>query len=357
MVLSSGQEAVILSTETAFNGTGGTARLVPFLTGSFSIEENSEQVLNEGRRGIDAMHFVGPTEGVKWVEISWDGIVQDGNTTDNMIVGYLIDNILGAGSNASAVQIGSTGTYDHRLRLGTTKEYLCIKHRSLASSSDTVVSGCRVNNLSFTWNAAEGRLEYSVSLTGGAVTTDTVALATDNSGPHFMGWRAVVDFAGTGTSFARLISGEFTLTREVERFHTASATIKTPTDIFLGPLEVTAGVVLGYTSADDIADFRDADATANQTKFKVYFTNDGIAEGHASQAATSRAFGIGFGKAALNGGPAVFDGSGQFPKLAMSLTGLHNAGTGIWTSQGNAATSTVRSPIEFQILSAKTAAF
>lgn len=354
----SGREEVQISVETAIGGTSGTLKVVPVASGSFSAEEHFENVRDMGRRGPDVMDFRSG-RGVGWSEISWDGIVDEGNATANTVVGTLLDNLLSCGGRSSVARIGTTAAYDHRLRLGTTKEYIRVRHRSFAQSSiDRQFIDCRVSEMSFRWNAGEGAVEYSVTLVGQSPSAITVATVTDHSGDHFMGWQGVV--ALPSGAVTRLISGEFTITRAIERFYGAQNQ-RTYADIYLGPIEATCAMVLDYNVVTDIEDFRafSGDATetaANQGEVSVQFnsgnTDGGDAEG--SEDTNSRRFAIGFPNASLGDAPAVLDNSNTNVRLGLTARAMYQAATGgadgIFTSTGNAATTDLTSPIEIQFV-------
>ena len=353
----SGREEVQIAVETSIGATGGALITVPVTSGSFSGEEHYENVRDMGRRGPDVMDFRSG-RGVGWSEISWDGIVDEGNATRNAVVGTLLDNLLSSGGNASVARIGATAAYDHRLRLGTTKEYIRVRHRSFAQNSiDRQFLDCRVSEMSFRWNAGEGAVEYSVTLVGQAPSAITVATVTDHSGDHFMGWQGIV--ALPSGAVTRLISGEFNITRSVERFY-GTQNLRTYSDIYLGPVEATCAMVLDYNVVTDIEDFRGFEASANQGEVSVQFNGgDGDAEG--SEDGDSRRFAIGFPNASLGDAPAVLDNSNTNVRLGLTARAMHQAATGgadgIFSSSGNAATTDLTSPIEIQFVTLYTTTY
>jgi hypothetical protein len=342
----SGQEVVIFAYQTAL----GTARapssaqdgvLVPVIPGTFRASENFEQILDTGRRGIDSMDFRA-IHGVGWSEITWDGYVQlgrSGGATDNPKtgIGYLIANLLG--SDGTVAEIASTDSFDHRLILGTTKEYITIQHDSggITGANDRQFTDCRVTELTIRWNAGEGALTYTVTLVGQTPTSVTAETPTDYNGDPWRGWQGKVTFDGNA-SFGRLISGEWTMRRAAERYYSTQEQQKYA-DVYLGPLEVLCSMVLDFNVITDLTAFRANNQAELSTRFRVG-TLDSAAE---------RTFGIGGILMDLGDGPAELDNSGTAVRLGLTARGLYSTANGPFVSNTNAATAQ-NGPVQIQIV-------
>ena len=185
--------------------------LVPTLPGTFRAQEVTEQILDQGRRGIDAMDFRA-LEGVGYSEITWEGLVQQGElgpSDEKAVIGYLLANILGDGSPRTPDETvtDTSGRFDHRLIMGTTKEYLTLEHDpgGISGANDRRFASCRVSELSIRFNAGEGPVTYSVSLVGNmptSVTAQTESTATVPRDP----WRG---FECTATVLMLQMQGLF----------------------------------------------------------------------------------------------------------------------------------------------------
>lgn len=330
----SGREVVGLAVQTVV-GTPVTPNIMePITSGTFSANEISEQILDQGRRGPDAMDFKA-VEGVIITEISWDGIIRQGSgTVEASVIGTLFDNLLGGSSSVN--QIDVTGVYDHRITLGTTKEYLTIEHTALRTSSDRQFSACRVTEITIQFNRGEGAVTYSVTLQGQSPLGVTAASLTDNSGAPHRGWEAVclVD----GNANGRLLSGEWTLRRSATPFY-STGNSQDFTDLYLGPLEVTFSAILDYSAVTDLASFR----AKSQAEFSTLFlvgTED---------TASERTFAIGAIVADLGDGPAELDNSNDNIRLQLTGRALYTTSNGPFSSSGNAATAQ-NGPVQIQIV-------
>lgn len=318
--------------------------LIPPAPGTFRGNEQFEQILDRGRRGEDTMDYRA-IQGVGRTEITWDGEVQIGaetNAEPKAQVGYLLDNLLGRSSTSA--QIDATGNYDHRLILGTTKAYLTLEHTLLRDSNDRRFSACRVQEMVFRFNAGEGSLTYSATLTGQSPTAVTAQSVTATLGDVWRGWEGRITFNG-GTSFARLISAEFTLRRSVQLFY-SSQNQQTFADLYLGPLEVLATMVLDFSVVTDLAAFR----TKDQSTLAASFTK-GTAD-----AASERTFAIGGANFDLGDGPAELDNSNENVRFGVAARGLYTTANGPFTTSSNAATAQ-NGPIQIQIVQPIVAAY
>lgn len=303
--------------------------MAPVLPGTLRISERFEQVLDQGRRGPDAMDFRA-VQGVALSELQWDGMVQQGDSAEKQVIGYLLDNFLGA--NSTATQIGVTGNYKHDLKLGTTKEYLTVEHTALRDANDQRIPACRVHEVVIRYNAGEGALRYSVRLTGRKVIKVTAQGLTDKTGDPFRGWQAQVTFNGV-TSFARLLSAEWTLRRSVEPLYAGTNT-QDFTDLFLGPLEVTCNLVLSYSVATDIDVFRNKNQGSLVTMFQT----------GTAGTSSERTFALGGAVFDYGDGPAELDVSNVSMRVGLTARGLYT------TANGPLSGSAQNGPVEVQIV-------
>lgn len=283
---------------------------------SVSVQENFEQILDNGRRGKESMDYRA-IQGVKHVEITIEGIVQPNGTT-GMPVGMLVRSLLGSGGSYPVTQIGVTGVYKHWKRLASNKDYLTLEHDSgLGGTTIRQIEGCRCRELTFRWDSGEGQLTYSATLVGRNVVlvtaTDLSAqIATLEDG--FAGWRANVNINGTG-SFTRLMSAEWTLTRSENRIYTGQNQ-QLYNDLLLGPIETTVSLVFDYINTTDIALFRSKTQGEITNLFEY------------GSAGTLRGFGISGVNCDFGDGPAVIDSSGDNLTLALSARSLHSQSNG-----------------------------
>lgn len=343
MTLSS-LEVVGFQKQTALGSGIDPVFLEAVTPGTFRASEEYEQLIDNGRRGVDAMDFRA-LQGVAITNITWDGLIRHGDNTQKSLIGYLLANLLGTGSLASATQIAVTGNYDHRLILGTTKEYFTIEHKALASSSDRRFVDCRVTEITIQFNRGEDFVTYTVTLQGKETTLVTVQSLTDNLLDPHRGWEgvAVVNAANT-----RLLSGEWTLRRSATPFYSA-ANSQDFQDLYLGPLEVTCSLILDYSAVTDIALLR----AKTQGELSIFFAIGTLVGGVVQDDDNViRKFGIGGKKFDFGDGPAELDNSNENIRLALSARGLYDTTAGVWTSDSgtNTATANQNSPVEIQII-------
>lgn len=310
------REIVQLSQQSTLGTSVTPTHLMPVT--SVSISEHFEQILDNGRRGADSMDYQA-VQGVKHVEVSLEGQVMPHGTT-GMPFGLLLRNLLGSGTATSSypspIQIGATGVYKHYRFLGTTKEYLTLEHASLQSSNDREVEGCRCHSITLSWNAGEGALNFSADLVGRDVTLVTVAdLSAQITTPEnpFSGWRASVNV--NGSTNTRLISAEWTLSREVHRTYTGQNS-QLYNDILLGPLEVTCSLVFDYSVVTDLALFR----AKTQGELLNLFEY--------GSSGTLRGFGIASFLTDFGDGAAEIDSSAVNNTLALTARCLHSTSDG-----------------------------
>jgi len=315
--------------------------LVPVIPGTFRATPNYEQILDRGRRGPDAMDFQA-MQGVGFTEITWEGYVQlgrDAAGNPKTGIGYLLANLLGA--DGVAPQIGATGSYDHKLHLGTEKAYFTVQHDSggISGANDRQWEGCRVTEIVIRWNVGEGPVTYRVTMIGRNRTLVTAQTPTDYNADPWRGWHCIANVNGANT---RVMSGEWTLRRAPSRFYGAN-NVQNYADLYLGPLEVTCSLVLDYSVVTDLTLFHTHASAEEQlsTLFRVG-TEDATSE---------KTFAIGAVNMDFGDGPAELDSSEANVKLGLVCRGLYTTSVGPFSSTGNAATAQ-NGPVEIQIVQA-----
>ncbi|MAF24322.1 hypothetical protein CL634_01865 [bacterium] len=305
---------------------------------SFSAEEIFEHIVDNGRRGVDSLDFRA-AQGVKRFNISFEGNLQfnPGSTTiGGSAVGKLLRSIFGSGTVTPVRMIdGSAATDDTHnsdFQLGTSKEYFSIEHNAqLSGSKARQFSGCRVQELTISWNAGEGALTFSCNMVGRemalAAGTDLTAQVATIEAP-IQGWRVNVAFnaaiAHNTPNFTRLISAEWRLARTLTPIYSGQQT-QLYQDIYAGPLEATVAMVLDYTVDTDLALFRAGTQVPIVNKFKI---------GTNSSAKSLRRFYIASELVSLLEAPAVIDSSAENLTLAISGRCLYSTGTSVITSSG-----------------------
>ena len=261
--------------------------------GTFRANAIQEALIDRGRRGRDSMDFR-VVDGVRRTELTWQGLVREGNATQRNELGHLLDNLLGRSSTSS--QIAATGNYDHRLILGSTKAYLTVEQTLLRDANDRQFPAARVTEIVISYNAGEGSVGYTVTLESRNESLVTAQTITDPGQDAHRGWQAQAVIAGS--SNVRLISAEFTLRRTAER-HYGSNDQQFWADLYLGPLEVLVSMVFDYPDGTDLASFK----ARTQAEVSVLFRTGTI------DLASERTFGIGGVVCDLGDGPAELDNS------------------------------------------------
>lgn len=292
---------------------------------SFSLQEVTTQIPDNGRRGPDAMDFRA-VQGVKQFNISIEGLVHPQGAT-GFGVGLLLRNILNKVSVRTAFT--TTALANNDFDLGIVKTYLSVEHRTRVTDKTRQVSGCRVSSLTFRWNAGEGALSYSAELVGRKLALATDAGLTDLTAQvtalqdQFQGWRANVAFNAAldhdAPNFARMISSEWTLTRSLKPLWSGKSE-QEYTDIYAGPLEAVVTMVLDYIDDTELALYRAGSQIAIINKFQnlAPITVATVPD------TTMRRFLIGANVVSLLEAPAVLDSSGENVTLGIAGRCLYN---------------------------------
>lgn len=293
--------------------------LIPVL--SFSAEEVTNQILDNGRRGPHVMDFRA-SAGVKLVNITIEGAVQaDPGITIGHGLGLFLRNIFG-GVDVATSLTGSLWNHDFQLPANPTIEYLTIEaDNQVSGSNDRRFVGCRVQELTFAWNAGEGILSYTATLTGRHTTlvaaTDLLAQAVTIEDP-VEGWTAEVAFNGAidyGTpQFTKLISAEWTLSRAVSVLYTGQNT-QVADEIYLGPLACTVALVMNYDDDTELALFRGG------TEVKI---TNAFVRNRSANNSTIRRFIIGNSIFSLLDNPVTVDISAEHATIAIGARALYN---------------------------------
>jgi len=325
-------------------------------TTSFRAEEVHNQILDNGRRGPHAMDFRAAV-GTKLVNIVIEAQVQpDPGTGLGFAVGIFLRNLFGAANTED--QIGATTVYNHDFLLPATPtiEYLTIEEdHQVSGSNDRRFIGCRVQEIVFSWNAGEGILSYTVTLTGREVSlvaaTDLSAQVATLEDP-LQSWRANVAFNQTFVhatpAFTKLISAEWTLSRAISVLYTGQAS-QLPHEIYLGPLACTVAMVMNYEDDTELALYRAGTEVAIVNGFAI------------GSSTTLRRFFIANDKFSLLDAPVVIDTTGENATIAIAARGLYSEAASVIiadaavTSDANAPTNT--GPVQVRLTDLKSAAY
>ena len=339
----------------------------PIEAGSWSGDNDYETILDEGRRGIDTKDF-NAYQGVGKVEISWNGQVRHGSAQMPSAVHLLLFNILSAGSYTPLSIEATNVTYEHRFYMGTDRDFITVEHRVLNDAGyDKAFRDCRVTELTIKWDAGEGTLDYSVTLTGNPgilrVPTDLSGSIDDIGEPH-MGWEAgvVLNDVGAWTTatglvagITRLISAEWSFKRGPAELLYSSENQQTFKDIFLPPLEVTATAVVGL-HRDSVTAVNDTAAlfAAYESKTKGLFLTSFHSGAANDGTILAKRFGLAADKFDIGDSPLKLDMGGAHAKLAITGRALYNDEVGTFTSKANTNTATAagstNSPIEVSLI-------
>ena len=288
---------------------------------SFSAEEVVNQLLDNGRRGPHAADFRAPA-GVKLVNITIEGAVQaDPGTTIGHGIGMFLRNIFGSVDVATSLT-SSLWNHDFQLPANPSIEYLTLEtDNQVSGSNDRRFVGCRVQELVFSWNAGEGVLSYTATLTGRHTTlvaaTNLLAQAVTIEDP-MEGWNAEVAFSGAinyGTpQFTKLISAEWTLSRAPSVLYTGQNT-QVPDEIYLGPLACTVALVMNYDDDTELAKYR--------AGTQVNIVNSFI-RNRSDNDNTIRRFIIANSLFSILESPVTVDISGEHATIALGARALYN---------------------------------
>ena len=341
-------------------GTSVTAtKLIPVT--SFSMEEVTAQILDNGRRGPHSMDFRAVT-GVKQYNISFDSLVQFNGTTGTGL-GVLLRNILGTGAVSASLMV-SPATYNHDFQLAASssnKDYITLEDDTSLSGKAREIEGCRVTDLTISWNAGEGALAYNATLIGRDITDPLISgaglgtLQDTTIEDPIQGWRAVVAFNQThvwaGTSLnKRLISCEWTLSRASRLMYSGSNS-QLYQDLYLGPLQVTVSMVLDYIDDTELALYRTGNAIPLVNSFVYGSYGD----------TTLRRFAIGAPSVSLLEAPAVLDTSGEVITLGMSGRCLYTNDASVIVLDAGVGTDTavptMTGPVHIRMTDLMSAAF
>ena len=328
---------------------------------SFSAEEVVTPLIDNGRRGPHALDFRQPA-GVKLVNITIEGVVQsDPGTGVGTGVGKFLRNIMGGVDTKNSLTGFNVSNHDFQLPTNPTIEYLTIEtdnQLSVDGSNRTFV-GCRVQEMVFSFNAGEGMLTWTATLTGASVVSkapaDLIAqAATIEDG--FAGWEAICAFDdpvnyATGP-FTKLISAEWTLSRAVSVLYTAQNT-QVANQIMLGPLACTAALVMDYDNTTEIAKFRAN--TQNIEITNAFFRN------RTSSNSSVRRFIIGNSQFSLIDSPVTVDISGERATIAIGARALYNTDASVIIADasitGDATVAVNTGPVQVRITDAGTASY
>jgi len=216
-------------------GSGSTTFInIPIEPFSYS-PINFDLIRDQSLRGEFGTDF-GVYQGVFHVEMDLDGHVYPNE------IGYLVLSMFGSDSVT-----GTSAPYTHTFTLAQTAPSLALLDYNGVQTYQ--MRGMRAGKLSFTFNAAEDFLKWSATLNGKDYTTSTATVPTATASNAFVGWQASVSVGGS--AFAKVITFEANLTRDLSIVYTANNT-QAPYTIYQGPLDATGNMVIVFDSASDL---------------------------------------------------------------------------------------------------------
>lgn len=201
------EQIVAFGKETTFGTPVSPTIAIPVT--DFSMSPTFEPIYDEGRRGLVSMDY-SYDQGAGHSEWTMEGLAYPEE------IGHLIYMILGT------VAVTGADPYVHVFTVGTAPpSYTIIERVTSGANGSRQFSGARVTSLTFSWNAGEGALAYSVQGLARIPTTvaadGTVAAVDAEAWPS---WNQVV----VSTDLAGLVtSGEITITREGQIVHVGEA--------------------------------------------------------------------------------------------------------------------------------------
>lgn len=291
-----------------FEGLVGFAKETTYGTGVnptilLPVTELSDQLtydvtIDEGLRGIAAMDFKS-IQGAGHSELSFGGHVYPEE------IGTLLKMIMGAEASSGS------GPYEHAFTLGASPGSLTIESQVKTGTNGTFrYTGCRIGQMVFSFNAGEGTLTHSTTAMGKIPTNVTIQSLSDSTSDPFRGWQAVV----TSSNIAgRVISGEVTLSRDLQVVHTGADT-QDLKYLNVGPLRAQARIVCVLEAL--ATDF--AFATGHTTQaFELEFDY--------GSSTTQRTLTFTMSEANFADEPQEIDRSAVGSTVAFTLRGLYNA--------------------------------
>jgi hypothetical protein len=288
------QTGVALVKET----TWGTGVNPVYVLPSTELSESPQYnvIIDQGMRaGLGARDFKS-VQGGGWGEFGIEGFVYP-EATSHVLLGIM-----------GAVGVTGGGPYEHTMTMGNNPPSFTVENMlDSAANSGLRYTGARVGNISLSFAAADGVLEYSsqwMSKIPTKVTAINPALANDND--PFAGWRGTV--TSTGLT-AIIVSGEMSIERELEVVHTAQ-NAQDPRIVNVGALGVSGRLVI---TAEDMTIF-DAWKAHTTQSFAITFTYG-----------ASAIITITLTSANLGDGPLEIDRSGVGVTFAVPFRGLYNA--------------------------------
>jgi len=319
----------VSSATTSIHGVGTALYLIPVT--SFTAEEVITPLPDNGRRGVHVLDFRQPA-GVKLVNISLEGVVQaDPGTALGFGVGVFLRNFFGGTDLATSVSAQNAGLWNHdfQLKSGDANpivEYFTMEVDHQLGAGNAIYNGCRVQELVFAWNAGEGLLTYTATITAASVTLGASAdleaqAATIESG--LPGWTALAAFDtainySTGP-FSKLISAEWTLSRAVSVLYTAQNT-QVANQIMLGPIACSVALTMDFDNTTEVKRFRESpNSTARILHvFKHSITSSALTNSE------SRRFIIGSDKFSIIDQPVTVDITGEHATIVIGARSLYS---------------------------------
>ena len=286
-----------LGKETSW-GSGGTPTvLLPVNPPSFTVP--FEQILDNALRGIPARDFAayqGPG--------SVEGTIEGPFYPEEL--GYILLALMG-----SVTTTGTAAPYTHEFLPDANPPTLFFQDET--GIEEYQYRGCYITEFSLSWNAAEGLLNYSASISGKDRTIVGPAVPADATNPPFRNCVVTVEIGGV--QYPAAMEGEITCSREIALVYGGDGSC-VPNLSYVGPLEVTASMTL------DFRDPADYERYINKTQEAVKITwSQGTGPDLKQLIFESNV--MDFGE-----GPVELDRSGIHVTLAYSMRALYDATLG-----------------------------
>lgn len=215
----------------------------------FNINFSFDNIPDQSLRGEIARDF-GIYQGVFRVDGDIDGHFYPEE------MGYLLLAFFGS------VTTTGTGPYEHTFSIAQSPPSLAMTDENGVQSYQ--YRGLYLAEFGFTFNAAEGLLDFSASLVGKNYTTTTATVPAATATNPFVGWMANVSL--NDTTWCKVIEFEATLEREVTLVYTACNTQEAYA-AYVGPMAATGSMTIVFDSSDDFDKYLEND----NDKFEIEF--------------------------------------------------------------------------------------
>ena len=288
--------ALGLATETSWGA--GADPIINLPVEPFNINFNFDNIPDQSLRGEIARDF-GIYQGVYRVDGDIDGHFYPEE------MGYLLLAFFGS------VTTTGTGPYEHTFSVAQVPPSLAIVDQN--GVQNYMYRGLYLAEFGFSFNAAEGLLDFSSTLVGKNYTTTTASVPTATAINPFVGWMASVSV--NNTTWCKVIEFEATLEREVTLVYTACNTQEAYV-AYVGPMAATGSMTITFDSAEDFNKYLEND----NDKFEILFTQ--------STGTTYKEFSFTASKMNYGQSAAQIQRDNVDLRLMLNWNALHNATDG-----------------------------